>query len=367
MNTEEAKRLLIKYNAGKCTEEEKSLVENTFLDFNEHDIDISDEQIAEIGRQVYSELPISRKQSLKTTVWKGIGAIAAITLLTVGTWDIFDRINREPIKKVIEDVSPGTNQATITLSNGKTISLNSSKDAVRINNKQLSYSDGTAITNVDQHSIVQTFSTPRGSQYQLILEDGTKIWLNASSSLKYPTSFENAKQRTVELSGEAYFEVTPNKSKPFVVKSSEQTIEVLGTHFNINDYRDNKNTITSLIEGSVRVTNLNSKQVVLKPNQQSIVSNRDISVQDADLETSLAWKNGRLQFKDATIKEILKQASRWYNIEVEYKGKIPNRTFNGGISRSSNLSVLLKILAYSGIQFTIEKQDNSIYKLIVTP
>lgn len=367
MNTEEAKQLLIRYNAGKCSEAEKSLIESSFLDFNEQEIDISDKMIAEIGKQIYKELPISRKQALKINLWKGIGAIAAVALLTVGTWEIFDRINVEPTKQIIQDISPGRNQASITLDNGKTINLNGSEKVVIVSTKGLTYSDGTTVSNIVQQSGVQTFSTSRGGQYQIVLQDSTKVWLNASSSLKYPISFANAKQRGVELKGEAYFEVAPNKAKPFVVKSSLQTVEVLGTHFNINDYKDDGNTVTTLLEGSVRVTSQSAKQIMLIPNQQSIASHQDIKVQDADLETALAWKNGRLEFKNADIKAILKQASRWYNLDVEYRGAISNRKFNGGISRSSNLSVLLKILAYSGINFTIERQENSTYKLIVTP
>lgn len=367
MNTEEAKQLLNRYIAGECTEAEKSLVESSFLDFNEHEIDISDEMIAEIGKEIYKELPKSKKQVLKINLWKGIGAIAAVTLLTVGTWEIFDRLSLEPNKQIITDISPGSNQASITLNNGKTINLNGSKKIVIVTASGLIYSDGTTVSNIEQKSGVQTFSTPRGGQYQIILQDSTKVWLNASSSLKYPISFENTKQRIVELIGEAYFEVAPNKTKPFVVKSSLQTVEVLGTHFNINDYKDDGNTVTTLLEGSVRVTSQKAKQIMLSPNRQSIVSHQGIKVQDADLETAIAWKNGRLEFKNADIKAILKQASRWYNLDVEYRGTISDRKFNGGISRSSNLSVLLKILAYSGINFTIERQDNLTYKLIVKP
>lgn len=367
MTTEEAKQLLIRYNVGECTEDEKLLVESSFLEYNEQEIDISEEAIKEIGKQIYKELPITRDRVLKINLFRAIGAIAAISLLTIGTWEIFDQINIDPIEPIIKDVAPGGNQSTITLGNGKTIKLNGSKSAVIIKEKTLAYSDGTTISNVGQQSVMQIFSTPKGGQYQIILEDGTKVWLNASSSLKYPSSFENVKQRSVEINGEAYFEVAPNKTKPFVVKSSQQTIEVLGTHFNINDYRDNGTTVTTLVEGSVRITNKKSKQAFLKPNQQSIVNNNVLDIREADIETAIAWKNGRLEFKNAKIQDILKQASRWYNIEVEYKGNISNRIFNGGISRRSNLSVLLKILAYSDIHFTIEKKDNLTYKLIVTP
>jgi transmembrane sensor len=369
METEEAKQLLIKYNAGECTEAEKALVESSFLEYNEYEIDILPERIAEIGEQIYEELPSNNKTGKSINLWLGIAAIAAITLLTIGSWHIFDRFTLPTERKIVQDVAPGGNKATITLANGKTINLSDTKSGVTINGNNLRYLDGAVISNVneqDKSLVLQTLSTPKGGQYQILLSDGTKVWLNASSSVRYPISFSEAKERVVEVVGEAYFEVAPNKAKPFIVKTTTQTVEVLGTHFNINNYKDEGSTVTTLVEGSVRVINLSSHYAILKPGQQSLISGNNINVQDADIETDLAWKNGRIEFKDANIQSIMKQISRWYDIEVEFKGEIPKRTFNGGISRESNLSVLLKILEYSDIHFIIEQGQNSRKKLIVT-
>ncbi|MES2418320.1 MAG: FecR domain-containing protein [Bacteroidota bacterium] len=367
MNTEEARQLLIKYNAGECTDAEKAVVEGSFFDYNEHEIDISQEKIVGIGKLIYSELSLAQNGAKGIKLWKGIAAIAAITVLSLSTWHIFDRVALPPERIIVRDVRPGTNKATITLGNGEIITLKGSKNGIVVNGKDLVYQDGSEIVNGDNSSTIQTLSTPKGGQYQIELPDGTKVWLNAASSLKYPTSFVDAKERGVELTGEAYFEVAPDKAKPFMVKSPKQTVEVLGTHFNLNNYNDRGFTITTLLEGCVKVTNSLSQQVILKPNQQSLITDNHIKVQDADLETALAWKNGRIEFKDADIRTIMTEISRWYNIEVEYRGDISKRTFDGSISRTSNLSVLLKILAYSDIHFEIEQDQNSNKKLIVTP
>lgn len=367
MTTEEAKQLLNKYNRSECTEAEKALVESSLLHYNEDEIDISEKRIKKIGEEIYGNLPIPKSVAIKINLWRAIGSIAAISLLTVCAWNFFEKFTMRPATTIVKDVSPGGNKATITLANGDTIGLSGSKSGIAINGTNLTYSDGSTIDNSHRYIGVQILTTPKGGQYQIQLADGSKVWLNANSSLKYPTSFANTRERNVELQGEAYFEVFPNKTKPFIIKCQTQTVEVLGTHFNINDYKDAGNTITTLVEGSVKVTNPLLQQVILKPNQQSLIDGNSIKVKDADLETALAWKYGRLEFKDANIRTILKQVARWYDIEVEYRGDISNRTFNGSISRSSNLSVLLNILAYNDIHFTIEKRDNSTSKLIVTP
>lgn len=366
MNTEEAKDLLKRYNTGECTEAEKTLVESSFLQYNEDEIDISEKRIKKIGEEIYGNLPIPKNVSLKINLWRAIGAIAAISLLTVGAWNFFERFTMLPVTTMANDVSPGGNKATVTLSNGRTIGLSDTKNGITVKGNNLAYFDGTTIDNDNGNIGVQILTVPKG-QYQIQLSDGTKVWMNACSSLKYPTSFASNKERNVELQGEAYFEVTPDKAKPFIIKSHSQTVRVLGTHFNINDYQDEETSITTLVEGSVKVANQSLQPIILKPRQQSVVVGNSIKVQDADLETTLAWKNGRLEFKEADIKAILKQVARWYDIDVVYRGKISNRTYNGSISRSSNLSVLLNILAYSDIHFTIEKRDNSTSKLIVTP
>ncbi len=236
-----------------------------------------------------------------------------------------------------------------------------------ITGDKITYNDGTAIQKITSQNELLTITTPRGGQYQIFLPDGTKVWLNAESSLSYPASFTGKKYRSVEITGEAYFEVSHRKIQPFMVKTTTQTIEVLGTHFNINSYNDQGSTITTLQQGSVKVSNMSSKSFILTPGKQSLTTANEISVQDADFETDLAWKNGNMEFRDAHIQTIMKEVSRWYDVEVEYRGKISQRKFNGSVSRTSNLSVLLKILAYSDIHFVLEQGEKSTKKLIVTP
>ncbi|TKC00030.1 FecR family protein [Pedobacter cryotolerans] len=369
MTDQEANDLLIKYKQGICTEAEKTLLEAWFLTYNEQDVDLSQEHIKKIGNQIYAELPIPTPVK-KINLWTGIAAIAAITLLTIGSWHIFDRYDIPKQQVIAEEIVPGGNKAILTLDNGQTISLNSNKNAIVIIGTGTSYTDGTRIAKGTNTNAPQTLTTPTGGEYQIILADGTKVWLNAESSLTYPTNFEKVSERHVQLTGEAYFEVKKlaannGKKVPFYVSTGSQKVEVLGTSFNINSYLDNNNTITTLLEGSVKISK-NKNSALLKPGQQALVSRNEIKVKDADMETAMAWKNGRIEFKDADLQEIMKQVSRWYNIEVEYQGDIPRRKFNGSISRKSNLSVLLKILAYSDIHFNIV-QDNNQNKLIVTP
>lgn len=375
MTDQETNDLLIKYKQGTCTEAEKTLLEAWLLSYNEHEVDLSQDHIEKIGNQIYAELPIHIPVK-KINLWHGIAAIAAISLLTLTTWHLFDTpiVTKENI--IVKDVAPGGNKAILKLENGEIINLSHSKTGVTLQGNEITYTDGTKLATKNQevnNSTKQSIYTPVGGQYQVILSDGTKVWLNAASSISYPSSFTNAKERIIKLNGEAYFEVAKQvslngKRVPFFVKTATQTVEVLGTHFNISSYTDNPSTVTTLVEGSVRVTDQQQKLVLLIPNQQSVVTQNNIIVQKADLETALAWKNGRIEFKDADLKTILKEVSRWYNIEVSYSGALTKRTFNGSVSRQSNLSVLLKILAYNNINFSItQDQHTKINKLIVKP
>ncbi|MEO6980957.1 MAG: FecR domain-containing protein, partial [Mucilaginibacter sp.] len=184
--------------------------------------------------------------------------------------------------------------------------------------------------------------------------------LNSASSLRYPTSF-TGKDRTVELTGEAYFEVAKNKSQPFNVKTTNQTVQVLGTHFNVNAYADERVVKTTLLEGCVKVFSATAN-VMISPGQQSALANNGSFVINKDLDTDeiIAWKNGVFQFNEADIQTIMRQIARWYDIDVEFKGAMPANTYHGKISRNSNVSQVLKILELSGINFTIEGRKISV-------
>jgi transmembrane sensor len=187
------------------------------------------------------------------------------------------------------------------------------------------------------------------------LSDGTDVWLNAASSITFPTAF-TGKERKVTVTGEVYFEVAKNKAKPFKVIANEAEIQVFGTHFNVNAYADEPATQTTLLEGSVKITR-GSSTAMLEPGQQATLnkSGQMSIVEDADIEMVMAWKNGFTSFKSADIQSIMRQVSRWYNVDVYYEGNIPERKFTGDISRNANLSQLLRLLEVSKIHFTIEK------------
>ncbi len=196
------------------------------------------------------------------------------------------------------------------------------------------------------NSLFNVIETPRGGEYQVILPDGTRVWLNAASSLRYPAVFAGSERR-VELRGEAYFEVAHNSKMPFRIKSNHQLVEVLGTHFNISSYADDKIIKTTLLEGSVAVSVGNDiASQNLKPGQQAVVGHTgsSIRIKNVDVEESIAWKNGYFLFNDESIESIMRKVARWYDVDVEYTGKIPSVGFNGTVLKSKNISGVLKIL-----------------------
>ncbi|WP_428331525.1 FecR family protein [Mucilaginibacter sp.] len=272
------------------------------------------------------------------------------------------------------DLKPGGNKAVLTLANGSKINLDNARDGEIAREPDAivdKTGDGELVYNTKKQpaeapeiaEAINIISTPRGGQYKLVLADGTKVWLNAASSLKYPTAFAG-NERNVELTGEAYFEVAKNAAKPFFVKTANQTVEVLGTHFNINSYTDEKATKTTLLEGSVKVTgNFNKVTVKLVPGQQAVNASGSISItNDADIDEAVAWKNGKFLFKNAGLQAIMRQISRWYDVDVAYQGNIAERHYEGRISRDVPVSQIFMILKTSGLNFTINGG-----KIIVKP
>ncbi|NRF40535.1 FecR family protein [Pedobacter foliorum] len=259
------------------------------------------------------------------------------------------------------NIPPGGNKAVLTLANGSKIFLTDA-DNGEISNKSgvkiIKTRDGELVYEITgkvetDTKALNTIETPRGGQYRINLPDGTKVWLNAESSLKFPITFESTGDRLVELTGEAYFEVAHNKNQPFIVKTSKQELEVLGTTFNINTYENESSTTTTLLEGSVKITH--DKQVrVIKKGQQAKVKD-EIKVGPAQ-EDAIAWKNGIISFTNADIKTIMRQVSRWYDINVNYEGEIPTRLFTGEVSRQANLSELIGILETSKIRFKFDNK-----------
>lgn len=269
--------------------------------------------------------------------------------------------NTGNIDKYVNGVSSGKKGATLTLANGQKILINdvltgniASQSGVKISkeaNGQILYE----ITN-DKSGILEynTLSTTRGEQAQVRLPDGTVAFLNAESSIKYPTSFSRLHKREVFLIGEAYFEVKKDKIHPFMVRSAKQQIEVLGTHFNVNTYEDEGNNKTTLLEGAVKIM-ANGQSRVLKPGQQAVNNGVDLTINNVDVNEALSWKDGYFDFTDADIHTVMRQFARWYDVEVEFVGVTTKETFTGRVPRKWNLNQVLKIVRSSNsLNITVE-------------
>lgn len=256
---------------------------------------------------------------------------------------------------LLPQAAPGTKKAILTLSNGQSIQLGSASQNII---------DGGAAITTDNNAVVykpkevtavvyNTVATPKGGEYQVTLPDGTTVWLNAETSLRYPTSFTGSERR-VELKGEAYFEVAKNAAQPFIVQSGDATIKVLGTHFNIMAYGDEPVLKTTLAEGSVALAK-SGNQKILKPGQGGSIANGsdEILVASTDVEQDLAWKNGNFYFQKTELSTIMKQLARWYDLEIRYAGAVPKKRFVGKISRYTNLSDVLDVLRLSDIKFSM--------------
>ena len=260
------------------------------------------------------------------------------------------------------DITPGGNKAKLILSNGRTITLDSAGNGLvaQQGNAQVEKTGLGELAYEPQGAasaypglIYNTIITPLGGTFSVTLSDGTRVWLNAGSSIRYPAIFTGA-ARSVELKGEAYFEVAPHAAMPFSVVTAGQTIRVLGTHFNVNAYDNEPAVKTTLLEGQVKVAQ-GTDEVLLRPGQQSVATGREIRVVGhIDTSEVMAWKNGMFQFDEADISTVMRQVGRWYDVQVIFEGKLPADHFRGKIPRNVNASQVLQILALSGIDFKIE-------------
>ncbi|QDW25346.1 FecR family protein [Pedobacter sp. KBS0701] len=349
-----AKKLLDKYISGNCTPEEMAIVEDWYLQLPFEKEAPHHSIIASSKQEVWNQLS-PRGKSLKLITVKWLAVAASIVLcLGVGLYFIAQR-NADPLtaKTELKDILPGGNKAMLTLADGTVVNLDDAKNGQiasqsgiiihKTKNGQLEY----IIKEIPNAPVTgsNTISTPRGGQYQVSLPDGTKVWLNAATTLKYPYAFAK-NERVVELNGEAYFEVSKDHTRPFKVKTDAQNIEVLGTHFNINAYRDEAIIKTTLLEGSVKVSNA-SRTINLHPGEQSKLNINTAKLtlnQQVDIDKEMAWKNNIFSFDDDDLQSIMRQISRWYDVDVVYQGKITSEKYIGEIPRSSNLAEVFKIL-----------------------
>jgi len=370
MNKEQAIALIDKYNEGKASVEEVRLVENWFAQQSEITQQIpQDLDYLNIKQEMWLKIDqkIDRPVKLNASKRKlGFGIAAAAAVLLIAMTAVFFYLNQKDnvaVSLAKHDVNPGKNKALLTLADGRKISLSDALNGevakqagvlISKNEKgQLIYQASGSEAGSGQHQY-NTIEAPKGGQWQVILPDGSKVFLNALSSLKYPVSFSK-RERRVELKGEAYFEISHNKNLPFRVIAQGQTVEVLGTHFNIMAYNDEPILKTTLLTGSVRVATA-SESLILKPGEQSQFSGDKMKVvQNADLEDVMAWKNGYFKF-DENLADVMAKVSRWYDVEVNYQLQPdPVFKYKGEISRNKNLSEILNMLEYTGnVHFKIE-------------
>lgn len=315
-------------------------------------------------------------------MWSRI-AVAVVILACLGTASFLFLISQKTEDSqpqeitTANDISPGGNRATLKIGNGATIELTEMRTGASVNDGgikitklaegKLVYTlSGTTLINGHPHTLL----TPQGGTYQVTLPDGSKIWVNAESSITYiPTEIANGK-RQVQLSGEAYFEISGDITRPFIAFTDRQQVEVLGTHFNINNYKDEAETRTTLLEGRVKVSLLsnrkNSKRhgLILNPGEESSLRGSEFSVSFVNLEERIAWQRGRFLFDNEHITSIMRKIARWYGVEAVYPEKMPrDLNFSGSISRNKNLSQILKIVEMTGcIHFKISGR-----KLYVMP
>lgn len=316
--------------------------------------------------KINRKIPSTPVRSINRYLRTWWAAAAILILISAGIFTLFNKNSKDqPIAgnqaPASEIITPGGNKAVLTLADGTTIILDSAANGtlsqqgnskvIKKENGQLAYQSSNAAQAAIQYNTVTTI---RGGQYQLILSDGSKVWLNAASSLRFPASFAG-KERSVELTGEGYFEVARNPAMPFKVKiNGESEVSVLGTAFNINAYPDERTLNTTLIEGSVNFTAVNGESVKLKPGQQAQSGSAVSVINNVDIDEITAWKSGWFNFDRADIASIMRQVSRWYDVEVVFQGQPSKKTFSGIVSRSHQISEVLKIMEKAGVRFRID-------------
>lgn len=382
------RQLVERYRQNKATDEELELFFHLLKEGRLDDY-LLKEMAADSGNE--SSLK-DRKPALLRVIsgrWR-LAAACVLILLSAFVYLLIEHNNeqqkKEPLKasagRFKNDALPGGDKAILTLADGTKISLDSAENGVLTRQGgtkvikiggQLAYQTATSYKPQAAGELAyNTISTPRGGQYQVVLPDGTKVWVNAISSLRFPTTFSE-NERIVQLNGEAYFEVAPRYFKgrkgkvPFKVNVNGMQVEVLGTHFNVMAYPDEPVMKTTLLEGSVKVTDGGS--VMLKPGQQSSVAvtgsgdPSGIQVRNVDVEEAVAWKNGFFQFNKASVADVMRQAARWYDMEVVYEGKVQHESFSGTMPRMQHLSQLLSALELTkAVKFRIDGN-----KIIVKP
>ncbi len=349
---ERLQELADKWLDGSLTAEEREEFESWYNKTSDQYISIAEDK-ASYKEQLFSRISQETgiRQHKQKPLWVKIAAVAASVIVVLSvTMYLLPIKSADRVQEVAADIAPGHTGATLTLANGQKIRL------AEVANGKLAEQTGISIEKDSAGHItyhrdsragdakvqMNTLTTARGETYSLELPDGTKVWLNAASSLSYSVSLNQQKERLVLLTGEAYFKVAKDKARPFIVRHNHQDVEVLGTQFNVNTY-DTQKLITTLEEGSVKITSGKTSKLI-RPGEQLVNEKDKLSVLPADLEPTMAWKDGNFVFNGADIQTIMDQLQRWYDIEVSYQGEITDEVFYASISRYKHIIQVLEIL-----------------------
>lgn len=385
MQKEEIQNLVYKYLNDKATAEELKQLSMWYSVAHLEDVEWAavvkneEELLRDVMLQrIKNEAGIKILQpARRLRIGIATGIAAALAFIALGIY-FYNR--PQPISnhyKAIasqNDIVPEKKSAILKLGNGKVLQLSNAHSGVVIDTKRLTYNDGSDILSGSENHLstgqnLTSLSTPRGSTYQITLPDGSNVWLNAESTLTFPTNFTNhvKQQRRVDLVGEAYFEVTKDRKKPFIVVSGGQEVMVLGTHFNVSSYADDISMKTTLLEGAVKVINLKSnKSEQIVPGQQAIIKGGQIKVMAANIAEAIAWKDGYFRFHELDFETLMKKISRWYNVDFTYEGGLDSYrdlAFGGIVSTSKPISEILNIIQRTGkVRFEIQGRNIRVSK-----
>ncbi|MGO4875090.1 FecR family protein [Pedobacter psychrotolerans] len=363
-NQKEFQKLVQKYLDGEASTDEKNALDDYYLLFRDEPDQtslLSDKQLFLLEQRLENGLFTRIHQPAKAwRMWPRIASVAATVAVIVfgASLFVYHKQQNTNITTNATDITPGKIGATLTLSNGKKIRLSDAANGEIAKEAGISVTktaDGQIVYEIKETTSIEnninTLTTAKGETYVLTLPDKSRVWMNAASSLTYSTSLNEHNERRVKLDGEAYFQIAKDKAHPFIVESKDQEVEVLGTHFNINSYGDDKIVRTTLLEGSVKVVFQKGERTekILKPGQQSILlpDNR-IAIKEVDVKEAVAWRDGKFIFDREDMGTIMRKVARWYNVEVIFEDDIQNKQITGSVSRYANLSELLKVLETTG-------------------
>lgn len=382
MKRDELIELFYKYRHNQCSAEDvKRLIQYIKSDHDQEFVqrlldsasndgfsnaEISDPLIQKSLNQVFFKIQKHKKKPTTVPFYRKRPIQWSAAVLLIGMFFTIWYVGRNPIveaPRIVDlethDIAPGGNRAKLTLADGRTITLSEEQTGIVIGKELITYTDDKNApplwrqSNVTDGAAELAITTPPGGTYRVTLEDGTNVWLNASSTLTYPLHFSE-EARYVKLSGEGYFDVQPDPNTPFFVETGNQVIKVLGTEFNVMAYPDDEEVKTTLVEGSVELWT-GSRVTSLKPSEQSSFSRDGIHIRSVNVETYVGWKKGEFVFSGAQFQEAMKQLGRWYDIAVVYDGEVPVTQFYGSFSRDLPLSATLEILKEANINFSVHQ------------